>query len=76
MNIFLSFLFVVILLHILIYYYVRVTIKIGTLLKNRENGSIVKVIGIIYYNDKRCYRLNNGEVYDDLDLLSKYTIIS
>lgn len=76
MNIFLSFLFVVILLHILIYYYVRVTIRIGTSLKNREDGSIVKVIGIIDYNDKRCYRLNNGEVYDDLDLLSKYTIIS
>ena len=76
MNIFLSFLFIVILLHILIYYYVRTTIRIGTSLKNRENGSIVKVIGIIDYNDKRCYRLDNGEVYDDLDLLSKYTIIS
>lgn len=76
MNIFLSFLFVVILLYILIYYYVRTTIRIGTLLRNREDGSIVKVIGIIDYNDKRCYRLNNGEVYDNLDLLSKYTIIS
>lgn len=76
MNIFLSFLFIVILLHILIYYYVRVTIKIGTSLRNREDGSIVKVIDIIDYNDKRCYRLDNGEVYDDLDLLSKYSIIS
>lgn len=71
----LFFLLTIVFVNLVIYFYVRSSIIVGTILKDKESGDIVRVIGIIDYDDRRCYRLSNGEVYDDIDLIRRYVIV-